>query len=86
MPVHSGLRWLYDTSPQPHLAIPATRARVYRRRIPLATACACGCKQQHTLAVSKVIAEDDLHSPTGRVLWFATWYCKAAWERQNVRE
>ncbi len=47
--------------------------------------CACGCRERHGLAVSKVVTGEDRHGPTRRVLWFHTWHCKTTWEAKNVR-
>lgn len=79
------LQWPQDLFRQPFAVKAATTAPLYGKA-GTGNLCACGCRQRHGLAVSKVVTEDDRHGPTRRVLWFATWHCKTTWEARNVRE
>ena len=61
----------------------ATTAPLYHKA-DASSLCACGCKQRHGLAVSKVVTEEKRHGPTRRVLWFHTMRFRQLWEGTNV--
>lgn len=71
--------------PWPHNLFAMGQPMQQLTRVDTSNLCACGCRKRHSLAVSKVVTEEDLHGPTRRVLWFATWPCKVRWEADRVR-
>ena len=78
------LPWPRDLFYQPAIVKTATTAPLYGKR-DASSLCACGCRNRHSLAVSKVVTEEERHGPIRRVLWFASWHCKTTWEARNLR-
>ena len=62
------LPWPANLFRQPYLAAQAATTAPLYGKTDASSLCACGCRQRHSLAVSKVVTEEDRHGPSHVVL------------------